>query len=151
MERHRRAMAPKVKVQSPKSQLPPDFKLFLANVQNKTSMIELIRDILVSNKEATLSDLGSDCIVFSSFQDCIMVTRETVLQIPDLNSKQEEADTKVVLHANHALARNEEGVAKIRSHSGDVCIAVIALSHFVHDADRVTVDSNTGRNRRLSK
>jgi len=36
-----------------------------------------------------------------------MATKETVLQIPDLNSTQEGNDTKVVVHANYALARNE--------------------------------------------
>ena len=151
VERNRRGMAPKVKVQSPKSKLPRDVKVFLANGENKTRMIELIRDVLVSNREAILSYLGSECIVFSSFQDCIMVTRETVLQIPDLNSTQEEADTKVVLHANHVLTGNEEGVAIIRSHSGDIDIVVIALSHYVHDAERVILDSNTGRNRKTFK
>jgi len=70
-------------------------------------MIVLVRDILVSNRETILSDLGSYCIVFSSFHDCIMATKETVLQIPDLNSTQEGTDTKVVVHANYALARNE--------------------------------------------
>ena len=79
-----------------------------------------------------------------------MVTRETVLKIPALNSTQEEADTKMVLHANHTFARNE-GVTIIRSHSGDIDISVIALSHFVHDTDRVVIDSNTGRNRKAFK
>ena len=97
-----------------------------------------------------MSLLGSECIVFSSFQDCIMVTRETVLKIPVRNGTQEEADTKVVLQANHELARNE-GVAIICSHSGDIDITVVALSHFVHDTDRVIIDSNTGRNRKAFK
>ena len=116
-------------------------------------MIGLIRDVLVSNREAILSGLGSECIVFSSFQDCIMVTmllipsKETMLLIPDLNNTQEEADTKVVLHATHVLPRKEEGVVLLHSHSGDIHIVVIALSHFVHHADRVILDSNTGRNR----
>ena len=110
----------------------------------------VILDVLASNRKGILSDLGSECIVFSSFQDCIMVTRETVLKIPVLNSTQEEADTKVVLHASHALARNE-GVTIFRSHSRDIDITVIALSHFVHDTGRVIIDSNTGRNRKAFK
>ena len=64
VERNRRGMAPKVKVQSPKSKLPRDVKVFLANGENKTRMIELIRDVLVSYREAILSDLRSECIVF---------------------------------------------------------------------------------------
>ena len=73
-----------------------------------------------------------------------------MLQIPNLNSAQEEADTKVVLHANHALFGNE-GVALVHSHSGDIDVVVIALSHFVYDADRVIFDSNAGRSRKACK
>ena len=74
-----------------------------------------------------------------------------MLQIPDLNSTQEDADIEVVLHANHVLTGNEEGVAIIRSHSGDIDILVIVLSHLVHDAERVILDSNTGRNGKTFK
>ena len=151
MEGNRLGMASKVTIQSPKSNLLRDFKIFLTNGENKTRMIELVHDVLVSNREAILPDLGSECIVFSSFQGCIIVTRETVLQIPDLNGTQEKTDTTVVLHANHALARNEEGVTIIHSHSGDIDIAVIALSSFVHDSDKVILDSNTGRNKKAFK
>eukprot|EP00794_Sanderia_malayensis_P001662 gene1662-1851_t len=122
MERNRRGMAPKIIVQSPKSKVPHDFKISLANGENKTRMIELIRDVLVANMEAVLSTLRSESVVFSSFQDCIMVSPETVHQIPDLHTSQEEADTKAVLHANHVVTGNEEGAAVIRSHSGDIDI-----------------------------
>ena len=54
MERDRRGMAPKITVQSQKSKLPRDFKIFLTNGENKTRMIELIHDVLVSNREAIL-------------------------------------------------------------------------------------------------
>ena len=50
----------------------------------------------------------------------------------------------------YALGRNE-GVTIIRSHSRNIDITVIALSHFVHDTDRVIIDSNTGRNRKAFK
>ena len=68
--------------------------------------------------------------------------------IPQLCSNQEEADTKVILHAKHATESSDEGIAIIRSHSGDIDIAVIALSHFIEDADRVILDTNTGKYRK---
>eukprot|EP00794_Sanderia_malayensis_P002284 gene2284-2627_t len=108
MEKNRRGMAPKIKVQSPKSKVPRDFKIFLANGENRTRMVELIRDVLVANRQAVFSTLWSESVVFSSFQDCIMVSRETVYQIPDLHTSPEEADTKVVLHANHVVTGSEE-------------------------------------------
>ena len=33
--------------------------------------------------------------------------------IPQLYTKQEEADTKVILHAKHAIETSDEGIARI--------------------------------------
>ena len=60
-----------------------------------------------------------------------MVTSDVVQVVSELSSRQEEADTKVVLHAKHALEEEDQGMVIIRSHSGDTDIAVIALGDFI--------------------
>ena len=136
-------MAPTVIISSTQSKLPRDFNSFFANGKNKTRLIELIRSVLVSKKECILADLKSDAIYFSSYKECTLVTKEDAVLIPDLSSSQEEANTTVMLHAKHALRNNDKGIAIIRSHSGDIDIAVIALLHFIDNGERVILDTNT--------
>ena len=52
-------------------------------------------------------------------------------------SNQEEADTRVILHAIHALSSNQYGDVIIRSHSGDT------------DTLRERVDNKTGKNKKV--
>lgn len=111
-------------------------------------MIELILEVLQTRKEQILNDMKSKEIYFSTYNECLRVTKDDVSVIPQLCSNQDEADTKVILHAKHAIETNDEGMAIIRSHSGDIDIAVIALSHFIQDAARVILDSNTGKHRK---
>ena len=77
-----------------------------------------------------------------------MITKEDAVLFPDLSSSQEEADTKVILHAKHALRNNDDGITITHSHSGDIDNAVIALSHFIHDVKRVILDTNTSKHRK---
>ena len=147
-ERDRRGTAPILIVKSVHSRLPADFKRFLSNGQNKTRMIELTLEILKTRKEQILNNMKSKEVFFSTYNECLHVTKDDVLVIPELCSNQEEADTKVILHAKHAIEANEKGMIIICSHSGDTDIAVIALSHFIQNADRVILDSNTGKQRK---
>ena len=144
-------MAPKIIISSIQSKLPRDFNKFLANGENKTRLIELVRSVLIDKKESILADLKCDGVYFSSYRECIIVTKNDVVLVPDLCSNQEEADTKVILHADHALSSNDEGIAIIRSHYGDTDIAVIAMSHFNENGDRVILDANTGKYRKAFK
>jgi hypothetical protein len=151
VERNRRGIAPKIIVRSTQSKLPRDFKCFLDNGENKTRMIELILSVLVSKKESILANLKCEEVYFSSYSKCTLVTEENVREVPELSTQQEEADTKVVLHTNHVLRNHGDGEVIIRSHSGDIDIAVIALSHFIDNGERVILDSNTGTSRKVFK
>ena len=68
--------------------------------------------------------------------------------ISELSSDQEE-DTKVCLHAMAALKTYPEKQVIIRSHSGDVDINILLTSLITGSADKVFVDVNTGKNRKL--
>ena len=67
--------------------------------------------------------MGSEAVYFSTYNECLRVTKEDVLVISQLCSNQEEVDTKVILHAKHATESSDEGIAIIRSHSGDIDIS----------------------------
>ena len=54
-----------------------------------------------------------------------MVTEET-----QLSSNQEEADTKLLLQANHVLHENQNQNVVLRSKSGDVDINILCLAMF---------------------
>lgn len=76
---------------------------------------------------------------------CEKVTLSNVTQMANLVSNQEEADTKVVLHALDAL--KTDGNVCIRSPSGDTDILVIAIG-LMPASSRVLVDSGNGDNRK---
>ena len=76
---------------------------------------------------------------------CEKVILSEVTQLDDLVSDQEEADTKVVLHAIDAL--KTDGNVCIRSPSGDTDILVIAIG-LIRANPRVLVDSGNGDHRR---
>ena len=67
--------------------------------------------------------------------------------VNELSSNQEEADTKICLHAKHALGTEDDGHVIIRNHSGDVDINVILLSKInsEEEASRVILDTNKGK------
>ena len=65
--------------------------------------------------------------------------------VESLVSNQEEADTKVVLHALDALKK--DGNVCIRSPSGDTDILVIAIA-LLKQNSRVLVDTGNGDNRK---
>lgn len=90
-------------------------------------------------RESILGSLKSEVVYFSSYQKCTLVTNQDTTEVPELSTKQEEADTNVILLAQHVLRNNESGAVIIRSHSGDVDIAVLALSHFIDDGTRVVL------------
>ena len=59
---------------------------------------------------------------------CYLITNQGVVTVEDLSSNQEEADTKVVLHASHAVNAQPNKTVIVRNYSGDVDITVIMLS-----------------------
>ena len=70
------------------------------------------------------------------------------IELPELSSDQEEADTKVCLHAINVLNEDPNKSVIIRSHSGGVDINVLLTSLIIDSADRVFLDVNTGKTER---
>ena len=83
------------------------------------------------------------------YKPCELIDDCNCTEVPELLSDQEEADTKVCLHALNALKINPNKYMIIRSHSGNVDINVVLVSLITCCADKVFADVNTGKNRKV--
>ena len=75
----------------------------MQNGENKTRLIDLILTVILERKLEVLSSLNSEEMYFSTDGQCHKINRDDVINVPELSSNQEEADTKLCLHARHAL------------------------------------------------
>ena len=79
--------------------------------------------------------------------ECTEISLSSVNVNRDLSSNQEEADTKVILHALNVLHESQQCKIHLRSPSGDTDILVIALGMIPYP-ERIYYDSGVGKNRR---
>ena len=98
-EREKRDVSEKVLIMSAQSKIPRNFRHFLNNGDNKTRLIELIKEYLVDNKQEVLNRLDCNEIYFSMDRVCYRVTDTDVNAVDCLSRNQGEADTKLLLHA----------------------------------------------------
>lgn len=145
-EREKRGSSTKVFVASVKSKVPRDIAKFFSCGDNKTQLIDLTFQFIMENPAKSLSILKTNSIILSGDNICHEVRLNGCFRIDYLCSDQEEADTKVVLHALDALSANTGNVA-IRSPSGDTDIFVIALG-IVNERSRLKFDYGSGTNRK---
>ena len=82
---------------------------------------------------------------------CLRITVNTTDIIEELTRNQGEADTKLLLHANHAFNSTENQAVLVRSLSGDVDIDVLFITLFPEKADQVYLDYRTGKSRKSLK
>ncbi len=105
--------------------------------------------VIEDKKDEIFSILKTDEIYFSGDNFCTLITCNGSFGIEELSSSQEEADTKVCLHALHAVQCNADGFVIVRNHSGDVDINVLLISKLLEFSSRVIVDSNKGKHREI--
>ena len=98
-ERKKRGVSEKVVIRSAQSKIPRNFSHFLKNGDNKTRLIEIIKEYLVDNKQEVLNRLDCNEIFFSVDRLCYKVTDTDVNLVDCLSSNQEDEDTKLLLHA----------------------------------------------------
>ena len=149
-ERFKCGCTDRVIVNSMVSHLPRNFNDFLKNGDNKTCLIELILDVLVQRRNEVLEILKTDELYYSKDNKCYLITNQGIVTVEDLSSNQEEADTKVVLQASHAVNPQPNKTVIVRSYSGDVDITVVMLSLIVDQCERVILDFNKGKDRKQS-
>ncbi|KAG1650805.1 putative Dol-P-Glc:Glc(2)Man(9)GlcNAc(2)-PP-Dol alpha-1,2-glucosyltransferase [Nymphon striatum] len=148
-ERIKRGHSAKVLINSAESKIPRNFSDFLKNGENKGRMIEIIKDEMDKQKHAFLEKLKCNEIMFSVDKVCIRMTEHSTDVVDELSSNQEEADTKLLLHAKHVFNAHPGKAVLIRSPSGDVDINILFLALFPEDADRIYIDYGTGKSRKV--
>ena len=90
-------------------------------------MIELIFETIIKEKLMFLNILRRTEVYLSSFNECILITLSTTTYVNDLCSNQEEADTKIVIHALHSLHHSQIPKINICLPSVDTYILVLTI------------------------
>ena len=67
--------------------------------------------------------------------------------VDGLSSNEEEADTKLLLHAREFLENSTDPVVLVRSPSGDIDISVLFINMFQAESERIYIDFGTGKSR----
>jgi len=145
-EREKRGTSRKIIVGSIKSKVPRDMSKFFANGENKLQLITLTFSFIRENQETSFQILNCEEIILSGDCVCQKITPYSSENCGRLRSDQEEADTKVILHAMDALELSNSNVC-VRSPSGDTDILVIALS-LIEEKDRILLDNGNGDNKK---
>ena len=101
---------------------------------------------IVENRTKIFNLLRTTKMYLSSHNQCLSVSLTDVIEEHTLNSDQEEADTKVVLHCLHALQSSDSNDIIVRSPSGDTDIIVLLISLITENTERVFIDSGCGKN-----
>ena len=90
-----------------------------------TSKTKLVQFIAEDWQERLSKNLGTKTLYITSGEKCYKITVDGSEEVGDLKSTQEEADTRMVLHASHA-AKNYDSVT-IAADDTDVLIVSMAL------------------------
>ena len=69
--------------------------------------------------------------------------------VEQLSSNQGEADTKLLLHAAHALSENADGSVVVRSLSGDVDVKMLFLNVLLENPEKILIDYGCGYSRKI--
>ena len=141
-ERENRGVSDELILRSGKMKIPRDFQNFLNNGRNKERLFELFEETY----ELRTADHGRT-IFFARRSTCKSITSSGVEALFEMNH--EEADTKVVSLARHAMEQSDlsDMTVVVRSASGDVDIPVIMLASEV-EGDLI-IDNGRSNHRKI--
>ena len=114
--------------------------LLLKNGENKTRVIEIIWDVMSGNRIVILELLKCNEFIYAMDGICHKISSVTIAVMQKLSSNQEQANTKLLLHASHALSKDSTNTIVVRSPSGDVDIDILFVFMF---------EENSGKNRKI--
>ena len=110
----------------------------MLNDDNKNYLIKLVFEYVINEKQTAIPLLKTDVIVLSGDNECYTVTSGLVTANYELKCNQEEADTKVILHAIQIIQCIPFKLI-IRNPSGDADIMILndcnwirTHNHLVH-------------------
>ena len=135
----------KLLIKSVQRKIPRNVNKFLSSNDSKSRLIDLTFHYIKTYPIKCLAILKCDTIILSGNTSCEIVNHHECRPYEELKSDQEEADTKVILHALSVLSTSND--VCIRSPSGDTDIFVIALGT-IAQRSRVKFDYGNGSNRK---
>lgn len=125
-----------VSVQRADQATPRQWKRFLSEGQNKSSLIQFFKHHWTTD-HAFVAALGSSREMYVTVGNTCSRLRADASQptifhevVDDLCCSQEEADTRLILHASHAVSKGY-GTVVVRSPDTDVAVIGLGLAHLI--------------------
>ena len=124
----RKAADPRmINISGPQTRIPKQWSKFMSSSKNKSVLTAFLCKDWTEKCPALIPE-GKQFVIGGGFQDnifAICIDRQGATPIPELFSNQEEADTRMLLHANHC----KENCDRIVFWSPDTDVAVLCV-HF---------------------
>ena len=103
---------------------------YMSNPNNKKNLCDFLTHSMCNLgqrhlRESTQLVIGGRC---KDGERCVAITRDSCVDVEDLKSNQEEADTRMLLHAKYAAGQCQE--AKIVIQSPDTDVLVLSAAPF---------------------
>ncbi len=111
---------------TPDGIVPVNYSAFLERSENKAGLAKYYTEYIMGNASLYLSDHHSMYLSGGAGDRVVNIKRTGVTDIPHLYSNQEEADTRLVLHAADAANRGNKTIV---IHSQDTDVLVLLLHH----------------------
>lgn len=133
------------KIYNQEQDVPKQWKKFLSLGRNKENLTEFLFENWCKQDPSALDNLDvfithrEFCHKLTNIDDKIVVTT-----IPELTSDHEEADTRLLLHARHAV---DNGITNVVIKSPDTDVFVIAMSSSLKC--KLFFQTGTGNNHRI--
>lgn len=138
-----------VNISSPQQLCPKQWKKFMSIGSNKEGFMSFLVNEWSTN-QAYAQKIGNRTLYITHGNQCtkIVATEDRIAatDVADLSTNQEEADTRMFLHASHASTNGHQGVAII---SSDTDVEVLACHHQAAITADITLVSGTRTRLRL--
>ena len=107
------------------TQIIRQWRRFLSQMKNKTSLIRFLANEFKKEKYKEILQRQRKVLFITSEEKWWKITGESVEEVPELTSSQEQADTRLLLHASHA---SQEGHRAVIVVTEDRDVFVLLLS-----------------------
>ena len=150
-ERLRRGSSEELKVFGPAAKLPRNFQNFLNNDENKKRLVQLIEREWSSDNYASL--LKNKQVYFVNEEACSLLKSDDgettdCINVSELNSSQEEADTRILLHCKFAESAGDE-ILVVRTVDTDVFLLLLHFISVLSTCQQILFDTGSGDKRRI--
>ena len=123
-ERTRRgsSSALEVYIGGPATPIPKQWDKYISNLNNKKNLCDFLTHSMCNLMQRHLRE-STQLVIGGRFKDgerCVAITRDSCVDVEDIKSNQEEADTRMLLHAKYAAGQCQEAKIVIQSPDTDV-------------------------------